>query len=69
MGDDARQRRLAHARRAPEDERGDVARVEKLAEDAVGPHQMLLTDILVDRAGAQTFCQRSGHTYIIIKNE
>ena len=54
-GDDLRQRGLAHARRSPEDERRDVARLEELAEHPVFAHEVLLPDIFVYRAGAQSF--------------
>ena len=56
-GDDARQRGLAHARRAPQDERRHVARLEELAEDAVLAHEMLLSDVFVHRTGSQAFGQ------------
>ena len=54
-GDDLRQRGFAHARRAPKDERRHVARFEELAEHTVLTHEVLLPDIFVYRAGAQSF--------------
>ncbi len=46
----------------PEDKRGDVARLEELAEDAVRAHEVLLSDVFVDGFGAQAFRQRGiGH--------
>ena len=54
-GDDLRQRGFTHARRAPEYERRHVARFEELAEHAVLTHEVLLPDIFVYRAGAQSF--------------
>ena len=61
-GHDLSQRGLPHPRRPPEDERRDVARLQKLAENAVAAHQMLLPDVVVERAGTEAFGQRCGHT-------
>ena len=60
-GDDPREGGLAHARRTPEDERGDVARLEELAEHAVPSHEVFLTDVFVDRSGAEPFGKGCGH--------
>ena len=54
-GDDFRQRGFTHARRAPKDERRHIARFEELAEHTVLTHEVLLPDIFVYRAGAQSF--------------
>ena len=62
-GDDLREGGLAHARRAPEDERGHVARFEEFAEYAVRTDQMRLADVLVERFWAEAFCERSGHRH------
>ena len=60
-GHDLSQRGLPHPRRPPEDERRDVARLQKLAENAVAAHQMLLPDVVVERAGTEAFGQRNRH--------
>jgi len=54
-GHDLRQRGLPDARGPPEDERGDVARLEELAEHAVSAHKVLLPDVFVDGLRAQAF--------------
>ena len=53
------QRRLADARRTPQNERGHVARIEKPSENAAGSDQMFLPDIVVQRAGPEPFRQRN----------
>ena len=54
-GDDLGQGGFAHARRPPEDERGDISRLEEFSEHPVFTHEMFLPDIFVYRAGAQSF--------------
>src|SRR5690606_35306728 len=49
---DARDRRLAGARRAPEDDAADRVTLDQLAQCATRCEQVLLTDILVERAWA-----------------
>ena len=55
---DARQRRLAHARRAPQDHRVQAPRFERRAQCAPRAEQMLLADHLIERAWAQPLGQR-----------
>jgi hypothetical protein len=60
-GNDLGQRSFSHARRTPEDERGDIARFEELAEYAVLPDQVGLSDIFIERTGTQSFGEGNGH--------
>ena len=57
VGDDLRQRRLAHARRSPEDERRDAPRVDHPPEHSPLAHEVLLSDIVVEGARPHPFCQ------------
>jgi hypothetical protein len=50
LGDDARERRLAGARRPPEDDAADGVLLDQLAQRLAGPEQVLLADVLVERA-------------------
>ena len=43
---------LADTRRPPQNERGDVARLEEFAEYAIGADQMLLADVFIYVCGA-----------------
>ena len=54
----ARQRRLAHAGRPPQDHRMQLAGVERHGKRLAGAEQMPLTDDFVERAGAQALGQR-----------
>ena len=51
-GDNLCQRRLAHARWSPEDERGDAAGVDHPAQHGSLTYQVLLSDIVVERSGS-----------------
>ena len=54
-GDDPRQRGLPDSGRSPEDERGDVSRLEEFAEDALRTHEVFLPDVLIEGLRAQAF--------------
>jgi hypothetical protein len=61
VGDDARQGRLAHAWRPPQDKGGDVAGIDHLAQDRTLSDQVFLTDVIVQFPGTEPFCQRLCH--------
>ena len=54
-GDDPRQRGLPDSGRPPENERGDVSRLEEFAENALRTHEMFLPDVLIEGLRAQAF--------------
>ena len=55
VGDNLGQRRLANARRPPQDERRDASRVDHATQDSPLTYQMFLPDVVIERAGAQSF--------------
>ena len=58
LGDEARQRRLAAARRSPEDQRGDVVGVDRTPQRALRSDEVLLPDELVEGARTHARCER-----------
>ena len=60
FGEQPRDRRLAGARRAPEDDRRQLARRDHAADRAFGAGQMFLPDDIGERAGAQSLGERHG---------
>ena len=56
--DDARQRRLAGARRTPEDDRLQQIALDRFAQRFARREQLLLSDELLERARAHAFRQR-----------
>ena len=58
VGDDARQRRLAGAGRAPEDHRRDAVALDGGAEKASLAEELIEADDVLDRAGAEPLGQR-----------
>src|SRR5690606_24212177 len=60
VGDHPRQRRLARAGRAPEDHGRDFVALDRLAEEPALAEQVLLTEDLVERAGAHPLRKGEG---------
>ena len=58
VGDDARQRRLAGARRSPEDDRLQAIALDRFAQRLAGREQLLLADELVERARTHALGER-----------
>ena len=58
--DDARECRLAGAGRTPEDDRSDRIRLDQFTQCLPGPEQVLLSDVVVQRAGPHACSERSG---------
>ena len=58
IGDDAGERRLARAGRAPEDQRLQRVVLDRQAQRRVRPHQRLLSDDVVQRPWAHALGQR-----------
>ena len=61
VGDNLCQGCLSHPRRSPKDKRRDAPRINHLAENSPLTHEVLLPDIIIQRLGAQTLCQRLCH--------
>ena len=53
--DDLGEGGFAHARRPPENEGGNVARIYHFAQHSTGGHEVALADVLVERSGAEAF--------------
>ena len=64
-GYDFREGGLAHSRRSPQDERGDMPRLYHAAEYASLAHEVLLPYVVVERFRAQPFGQRFKHSHIL----
>jgi hypothetical protein len=60
VGDEARQGRLAGARRAPEDDRLEQIPLDHLAQRSAGTDDLVLSDDLVQGARAHALGQRDG---------
>ena len=58
VGDDPRERRFAHARRAPEDHRGNLVALNQAAQHLARAQKMGLAHIFFQRARAQPGGQR-----------
>ena len=56
VGDDTRQRRLAYARRAPQDETRQIATLDHLSQYGPFAYQVLLAYVFVQRLRTQAFC-------------
>ena len=61
VGNNLCQRRLAHPRRAPQDKRRDAPRVYHLPQHGTFAHQMLLPNVVVERARTHSFSQWFTH--------
>ena len=57
VGDDLRERRLAHARGSPEDHRAWIIALDLRAQRLAGPEDLLLTDKFVECAGTHALGQ------------
>ena len=55
-GDNLGECGLANAWRSPQDERGDVSRLNHLAEYASFSDEVFLSDIFIERLRSQAFC-------------
>ena len=66
-GDDLGQRGLAHARRAPEDDRAGIVALDLQPQRLAGPEHVLLADELVERARAHAVGQRRGPVRRLIR--
>ena len=56
VGNDLRQRGLAHTRWSPEDKRRDAPGVNHPSQHRPFSYQMTLPDVVIERAGTQSFC-------------
>ena len=57
MGYNLRQRRLAYARRPPKDKRRNPSCIDHFPQDGPLAYQMLLPDIVIERARTESFSQ------------
>ena len=59
LGDQAGQRCLSATRRPPEDDGGKFILFNRLAERPARPHDVILSDEIIEPAGPHSFCQRN----------
>ena len=68
MGDHHCQRRFAHAGRPPKDEGRDASALYHATQDGAFTDQMLLSDVVVKRTGAHSFCKRLHNLCAKVRN-